>query len=354
MIRLKFSAVAALVLLASSGHVWAHRYKVIEQPLDRVSGSQVRSETVALNSVGGSTVVQYWDTGNVTAETCRPARCRRMPLLPQHGSRPASYATDINDAGQIVGATSDHGVDRAVLLQDGALTDLGTLADGDDLVSFAAGINAAGDVVGYGQVAPGTVDYRAFHWKGGVMTLLPTLGGSYAVASAINDAGQIVGGATLPNGRQHAFLFSDGQISDLGAMGGQFSVAHALNAHGDVVGEVEAAGSKHRVGFVVRSGVMLSLGTMFGGDYSSARAINDAGDIVGVANIAPVNKHRYTGFLSSPGQDLRDLNDLLRASDRQLYTIDRANDINNQGDIAGSAIRKSDGAVVAVILKRID
>jgi probable HAF family extracellular repeat protein len=350
--RLKICTAIALVALTWTSSAWALRYKVVEQPLVRVTGSQVTSQTTALNSVGGSTVIEYWNTGGVTAEVCRTSRCERMPLLPHHGRNPMSYASDINDAGQIVGTTSERGVDRAVLLKDGVLTNLGALADGDGVESFAAGLNAEGEVVGHSRIAAGDDTHRAFHWKEGVMTALPTLGGSFGFATAINDAGQIVGGAGTANGRQHAFMYRDGQITDLGAMGGKFSVAYAANAHGHVVGETDVPDSRHRIGFRYSNGVMASLGTMFGGDYTSARGINDAGEIVGIANIAPVNKHRYVGFLLN--NELHDLNDLLRASDRQLYQIEQALDINNQGDIAGRAIRKNDGARVAVILKRID
>jgi len=51
---------------------------------------------------------------------------------------------------------------------------------------------------------------------------------------------------------------------------------------------------------------------------------------------------------------MQDLNHLLRPIDRQRYFICQAHDINNQGDIAVSAIYADSGQQVAVILKRID
>ena len=51
---------------------------------------------------------------------------------------------------------------------------------------------------------------------------------------------------------------------------------------------------------------------------------------------------------------MHDLNDLLRFHDRKGYVVISANDINSRGDIAAGAVRLSDGASIAVILKRID
>jgi len=346
--RLKMSTAVAVVSLTLAGSAWAQRYKVVELPIVRTP-DEVTS--VALNEVGGATVNEYWVEFRNAAEVCGPSGCQRMPLLPNHGKDPWTEANDINDAGAVAGTTSERGLRRAVLLQDGVLTNLGPLADGKKLESLAEGINNLGDVVGYGQIQE-EKGWRGFHWKDGVMTILPTLGGSYGRAVAINDAGVTVGVAKTANDRDHAFMLKDGTITDLGTLGGKESFANAINAHGDVVGTSDLAPPGNAAAFLYRGGVMSSLGALPGHAYSGAAGINDAGEIVGVSDRS-LNIGDERGFLHDT-QGMRDLNDLLRASDRKLYTVKAAYGINNRGDIAARAERKADRAEMAVILKRID
>jgi hypothetical protein len=59
------------------------------------------------------------------------------------------------------------------------------------------------------------------------------------------------------------------------------------------------------------------------------------------------------GFIYTSAKGMRDLNDLLTQADRAAYTVQAGRDINNAGDIAGSARRKSDGKLVDVKLVRV-
>jgi len=63
-----------------------------------------------------------------------------------------SGGSAINDRGQIVGATDSSGAARPFLWQDGMMTDLGTLGGGGD--SWANNINDLGQVVGAGYTTP--------------------------------------------------------------------------------------------------------------------------------------------------------------------------------------------------------
>jgi len=346
--RMMLAAIALAALMLSCG-AWAQRYKVIELPVQRDVHDYHRVTAHALNEEGRAAVGEY--SANDAAELCSPTFCKRMPKYPKHGSRHQTHATAINDLGQVAGSTTQSNVSHAVLLQEGELTDLGTLKPG--FGTFAAGLNNRGEVVGYGEMSRGYQDYRAFHWKDGVMTMLPTFGGDYGTAYAINDAGQVVGGATTLTGHAHAYVYQQGVMTDLGTLpGGDYSEAYAVNSHGDVAG-VSTGQGPGMTAFRYRGGVMEEIGLLPHGDISYAYGINDTGDVVGFARTVIHGAYRHAGFLYDAG-GLHDLNDLVRPADLKLYEIEWANDINNQGDIAGAAVRLSDRQLVPVILKRID
>lgn len=114
-----------------------------------------------------------------------------------------SYAMAINDAGQVAGSAQlPNGYSHAFVWTDGAIRDLGTLG----LASFAYGIDASGDVVGYSYVNGAQ---HAFLFENGVMFDLnalidPSPGWVLEAAYAINGRGEIVGSGLL-NGVEHAF-----------------------------------------------------------------------------------------------------------------------------------------------------
>jgi probable HAF family extracellular repeat protein len=183
------------------------------------------------------------------------------------------------------------------------VTDLGLLGRMD---STARGINAAGEVVGWGG-PPRTGPVHAYLYDGSAFTDLGTLGGHTSGATAINDAGQVVGLAGVPGGHDHAFLYSDGVMTDLGTLGAGDSAATGINNAGEVVGGSEFPGGHlgQPHAFLYRDGVMTDLGTL-GGGQSYAYGINNAGAVVGVA-FNPDNLARP--FLYQDGQ-LMDLGSL--------------------------------------------
>jgi probable HAF family extracellular repeat protein len=114
-----------------------------------------------------------------------------------------SFANGINDAGQVVGGSNGHAF---ITGPNGTgMRDLGTLG-GDG--SVAAGINDAGQVAGWSNLAAGGLDHAFITGPNGMgMRDLGTLGGDGSVAAGINDAGQVVGWSdTAVAYVSHAFI----------------------------------------------------------------------------------------------------------------------------------------------------
>jgi probable HAF family extracellular repeat protein len=141
--------------------------------------------------------------------------------LADFGHPRSNRASGINDLGQIVGRvrSPDGTTFVAALWQNGAngaVTNLGTLPG--DPFSWATGINNQGQVVGSTLILDSTFALnwsRAFIWQDHVMTdlntLFPASSNLFAtMANKINERGQISGMGTVLSGPHagdiHAFL----------------------------------------------------------------------------------------------------------------------------------------------------
>jgi probable HAF family extracellular repeat protein len=139
---------------------------------------------------------------------------------------------------------------------------------------------------------------------------LGTLGGNDAVASLVNQLGQVAGESytnTTPNATtgvptQDPFLWENGRMIDLGTLGGTFGEVSAMNNRGQVVRQSNVAGDLGPAPFLWDHGVLTYLGDLvtIPGEAGPAGAywVNDFGEVVGVSI---TNDYAYHAFLWRQG-----------------------------------------------------
>jgi probable HAF family extracellular repeat protein len=144
-----------------------------------------------------------------------------------------SFAWPLNNRGEILmsSAVSASTDSHTFILSKGRFTDLDPFLDPHRHGS----LNDHGQVVGWVRAGSRTVAAAFYDRRHGI-NVLGSLGGTWAVAQAINNAGEIVGWSYLAGTVvSHAFLYSDGGMKDIG-LPGQESVALGINDNG-VVGQ---------------------------------------------------------------------------------------------------------------------
>lgn len=150
-----------------------------------------------------------------------------------------SAAYGVNDSGIVVGyGDLASGLFRAMVWNpDGSVTQLGTLGGAN---SYATAVNDGGEVVGNAGTPSGYE--HAFLEMGGVIQDLGTLDGGSSYAYGINSSGAIVGYSWSENeNNPEAFVYSCGVMQDLnslipGGSGWQLLEAYGINASGEITG----------------------------------------------------------------------------------------------------------------------
>lgn len=230
------------------------------------------------------------------------------------------FVTDMNADGRILGETIDG---DAVTWKDGTWTFVGLRAD-------VAAINRHGAIAG--TTFNGGVE-RAFVLRDGVLTELGTLDGGIASrATAMNDAAHVVGRASVSQDIAHAFLWANGDMRDLGTLGRRSSFATAINNRDVVVGVASDDDRSPVTGFLWY-GRMFRLLPGFTGVFPTA--INQHTDIVGRI------ESRNTAFLAADGE-LVSL-DALAAVRASRFSGLTPNAINDHRWIVGTGVAPSGG-----------
>jgi probable HAF family extracellular repeat protein len=307
--------------------------------------------------------------GLALAVCCAPVSAQQLPS-------PAGYT--IKDLGPVGGppgqpfvlkndglvsgsATVASGAENAVLWLSGVMANIGSPGlKGRNSAAF--GVNEIGQAVGEAETSapdPNGEDFCGFQalgfsssptecspflWQNGVMTPLPTLGGTNGVANQINNRSIAAGAAentTLDSGcpapQKYQFkpvIWQQGQAHELATNGDPDGIAFAINDNGQVVGASGQCTTFNPVTFVYllpvhallwQNGTTTDLGTLGGAFGNIALNVNNRGQVVGNSDLA--GDLTFHGFLWTQVTGIQDLGTI-------------------QDDVASAALAINEGGVV--------
>ena len=218
-----------------------------------------------LGTLGGSSSQGYGlnDSGEVTGTADLAGGAGSHAFLYSNGQMQdlgtlpgydGSTGLGINNSHQVTGYLSATGIIHAFLYSAGQMKDLGTLGGG---FSQGSAINRDGQIAGGSTLVPDTqfaAPTHAFLYSRGKMKDLGTLGGARSFGFGINSFGQVVGASEIDSqsGVGHAFLYTQGRgMLDLNTLlpqgsGLVLSSAAAINDAGQITGGATvASGATH-------------------------------------------------------------------------------------------------------------
>jgi probable HAF family extracellular repeat protein len=312
-----------------------------------------------------------------------------------------SKALGLNDNGQVVGQSYNSSTSQleSVIWNNGVIQSLG-------VTGIARAVNNSGTVVGEtGSASLALPDGYAYSWTSGSgIANLGTLGGLYSGAFDINEAG-VITGVAWPTGAigstfSHGFIYEDDEMSDLGTVStpdgyargegmndageivgrasltdfccsdkhlsyweadgtlnsyvgpGTISSGNDINNNGLIVGYARKAGSSNdRFAVSWDTDGNISFLSDLGGNDSRAWAVNDDGTIVGSARDGTSGATNRAA-VSYDGTNFIDLNTLVNLTGTDFVKLDQARDINEDGQIVGIGTL-ADGTTRAFVLTAV-
>ena len=270
---------------------------------DYSSASSINNHGVVVGYAGG--FASKWENGQAT-------------VLPFIDSSSRGRASAINDKNEIAGHISSNDW----WMRFGACI---WLSNGEIEKAYHSG--SAVDINNSSQaLISDWYSVVSYLWQDGNLTRIISSedGFEHHTPNAINDLGQVVGNAYM-SGYSFGYLWENGQLFDindliLNEFDSTLESALDINNSGQIIGS----------NFLYDNGYVTDIG------FSGATAINDNSQIVG------------GNFIYENGQ----LFDLYNLIESNIEYIDlRAEDINNSGQIVGSA--NIDGSMHAVLLNPV-
>jgi probable HAF family extracellular repeat protein len=339
-------------------------------PLGIPDGS-VASRGYSINSSGQIAVTSFQAFGQGTASRYdgTPGAggvLRNLGTLPGYQT---SFAYGVNSSGQVAGYAQGATTvtpTRAFRYEGtpgagGVMLDLGTLGG---VSSQGLAINNLGQMTGNAETDPDGANpgnyafiYTGTPGAGGTMKSLGSLAGTDSIGLAINNAGQVAGISSAPDGNAHPFRYdgvpgAGGTMHDLGLLNGYANgFGYGINASGSVVGEMDDADFNFTRAFLYKGtpgvdGALIELALLPGGSYASAASINDAGYVLGISERN--GDLTYHPTLWRPDGSVIDLEAWINAENpAQAAQWDFSNafitSINDDGLITGDAVYLGDG-----------
>jgi probable HAF family extracellular repeat protein len=309
---------------------------------------------LALGTLGGPNSAVEWPNHSTRGEIVGIAETAQVNPLGEAWSCSAFFPTVTGN------------VCLGFAWQDGVMSALPTLGGYD---GYAAGVNNAGQVVGWAETAvhdstctaPQVLQFEAAMWGprvNQVTVLKPLAPDPDSAATAINDRGQVVGISGICSvavggaSAEHAVIWENGVPTNMGNIGGQaWNTPVAINNRGQVVGFANTSGDMNAglspEGFIwTQAGGMQPIAPVAegtGDTNSIAFDINASGQVVGQS----FGPNGARAFLYQNGV-ATDLNTLVVQGDPNL-SLFLAQGINDSGEISGTAIDSSTGLQVGFL-----
>jgi probable HAF family extracellular repeat protein len=253
------------------------------------------------------------------------------------------YQINAND--MMAGWAGTTGADRGVIWQDGNITVVPTFGG---LSSYCYGLNDSGVVVGRADAREyGSNMFRPFRWYQGNMVQLPLIvNGLYGVAMAVNSAGDIVGWSQNHFGAHRVVRWTNNAITNLGVPSG-FNEAEAVDVNdaGQIL-VTDYDNSTRRRAAIWDNGSFTEITPPQGQTLIGFR-INNLGQVA--LGLRDIGNGSGESAIFTPGQGYFYPVTLFNNNPDWMDYFNTV-DINDNGQILGLAIRRSDQKYRYVLL----